>query len=55
MDLTLYFRNADELAAFCMLQDNDAQDAALAIRTQELAQQGVAIPGMQCEIFLDKR
>lgn len=50
MDLTLFFRNPDELAEFCMLPDNAAQNAILAERIAVLAEKGVHIEGMQCRI-----
>jgi hypothetical protein len=50
MDLTEYFGNADELAAYCLLQDNAAQDAALAERIAELSRNGAVIEGMQCTV-----
>jgi len=48
MDLAEYFSNADELAAYCLLPDNAAQDAALANRIAELSRNGAIIEGMQC-------
>ena len=50
MDLTHIFRNPDELADYCLLPDNAAQDAKLAERIAELAEKGVHIEGMQCRI-----
>lgn len=50
MDLTLYFKDTDELTAFCMLPDTTAQDAALAERIAELSRDGVHIEGMQCNV-----
>ena len=50
MDFTQIFRNPDELAEFCCLPNIAAQDARLAERLAELAEQGVYIAGMQCGI-----
>ncbi len=48
MDYTQIFTTADELAEFCCLPDNAAQDARIAERLAELAKQGIFIKGMQC-------
>lgn len=53
MDLTHIFYTPDELADYCMLPDNAAQDARLAERIAELAENGVYIEGMQCAIEPD--